>query len=277
MPPIRSQKVKQTQQTRTAISVDIKKEICEFILANPDRKQGDIASFFNKKYTDLNIQRTTINKIWKNKEKWLSVLSTSQSSPTGLPLSDMILQQKGLEFAKMFNVEDKLKCFKNFNKSAFPVTYRANSKAWIRSDIFLKWLNHFDYYFRTLNQKILLFINNVSSHFNPKRFEKNNDEISILPSGNIKDVDDVNNNGDNINSDLSKLERLLDELPEDSDNLLEYFQMLDKEISIEEILTDKQIINFIKHDETKKAVDSLKIFINYFKQQVDDDFNINDL
>ncbi|GBC05304.1 hypothetical protein RclHR1_06170008 [Rhizophagus clarus] len=74
----------------------------------------------------------------------------------------------------------------------------------------------------------------------------------ILPSGNIKDVDDVNNNGDNINSDLSKLERLLDELPEDSDNLLEYFQMLDKEISIEEILTDKQIINFIKHDESEK-------------------------
>ncbi|GBC05305.1 hypothetical protein RclHR1_06170009 [Rhizophagus clarus] len=98
MPPIRSQKVKQTQQTRTAISVDIKKEICEFILANPDRKQGDIASFFNKKYTDLNIQRTTINKIWKNKEKWLSVLSTSQSSrifcqhPVQFPEVDKAMQ-----------------------------------------------------------------------------------------------------------------------------------------------------------------------------------------
>ncbi|GES73009.1 hypothetical protein RCL_jg2073.t1 [Rhizophagus clarus] len=57
MPPIHSQKVKQTQQTRIAISVDIKKKIY------------------------LNVQKiTTINKIWKNKEKWLSVLSTSQSS-----------------------------------------------------------------------------------------------------------------------------------------------------------------------------------------------------
>ncbi|GBB94841.1 hypothetical protein RclHR1_24210002 [Rhizophagus clarus] len=64
-------------------------------------------------------------------------------------------------------------------------------------------------------------------------------KTGILPSGNIKDVDDVNNNGDDINLDLSELERLLDELPEDSDNLLEYFQMLDKEISTKEILTDE--------------------------------------
>ncbi|GBC28751.2 tigger transposable element-derived protein 6-like [Rhizophagus irregularis DAOM 181602=DAOM 197198] len=105
------------------------------MVANPNIKQSDVASFFNEKYIGLNIQRTTINKIWKNKQKWLSVLSTSQFSHTfhqrsvqfpevdkamqiwtsqaiaaGLPLSDMILQQKGLEFAKMFNMDDKLKC-----------------------------------------------------------------------------------------------------------------------------------------------------------------------
>lgn len=135
MPPIRSQKTNLSQQTRTAISINIKKEICEFMVANPNITQSNVASFFNEKYTGLNIQRTTINKIWKDKQKWLSVLSTSQSSHTfrqrsvqfpevdkamqiwtsqaisaGLPLSDMILQQKGLEFAKMFNIEDKLKC-----------------------------------------------------------------------------------------------------------------------------------------------------------------------
>ncbi|GBB94569.1 hypothetical protein RclHR1_23820002 [Rhizophagus clarus] len=118
-------------------------------------------------------------------------------------------------------------------------------------------------------------------------------KTGILPSGNIEDVD-VNNNSDNINSDLSELESLLDDT-EDSDNLLEYFQMLDKEISTEEILTDEQII---KYDESEKdkddddddddddviplvpaknAVDSLKIFIDYFEQQVDDNFNFNDL
>ncbi|GBB96058.1 hypothetical protein RclHR1_26750001 [Rhizophagus clarus] len=109
----------------------------------------------------------------------------------------------------------------------------------------------------------------------------------IFPSGNIENIDDVNNNSDDINLDLSELERLLDELLEDSDNLLEYFQMFNNEISTEKILTDEQIINFIKHDKSeknkdddnnddnnndviplvsaKKAVDSLKIFIDYFE------------
>jgi len=35
---------------------------------------------------------------------------TSQAVATGLPLTDMILQQKGLEFARMLNIEDQLKC-----------------------------------------------------------------------------------------------------------------------------------------------------------------------
>ena len=130
MPPIRKLK-----QTRTAISIDIKKEICEYILANPSVKQAAVALYFNEKYAGSNIQRTTVNKTWKNREKWLSILTTSRTSHTfrqrpvqfpevdkamqiwtsqavaaGLPLSDMILQQKGLKFAKMLNIEDQLKC-----------------------------------------------------------------------------------------------------------------------------------------------------------------------
>jgi hypothetical protein len=49
----------------------------------------------------------------------------------------------------------------------------------MRSDIFIEWLNHLDYYFRTLNRKILLIIDNAGSHFNPKRFEKNDDDDEI--------------------------------------------------------------------------------------------------
>lgn len=129
MPPI------QLKRTRTAISFDIKREICEYMVTNPNVNQGGVASFFNKKYQKLNIDRTTINKIWKSREKWLSVLSTSQTShifrhrsvqfpeldkamqiwtsqaiADGVPLTDMILQQKGLEFAKTLNIEDQLKC-----------------------------------------------------------------------------------------------------------------------------------------------------------------------
>jgi DDE superfamily endonuclease len=76
------------------------------------------------------------------------------------------------------------RCFKNINKSALPVIYRANSKAWMRSDIFIEWLEHLDYYFRTMNRKVLLLIDNAGSHFNSKRFENNDDDDEISESDN---------------------------------------------------------------------------------------------
>src|SRR4051794_29244793 len=66
------------------------------------------------------------------------------------------------------------RCFKNLNKLALPVTYRANSKAWMRSDIFVEWIKDLDYYFRTMERKILLLVDNTGSHFNPKIFEEDN-------------------------------------------------------------------------------------------------------
>ena len=46
----------------------------------------------------------------------------------------------------------------------------------MRSDIFIEWLNHLDYYFRTMGRKILLLIDNAGSHFNPKRLEKDDEQ-----------------------------------------------------------------------------------------------------
>ena len=46
----------------------------------------------------------------------------------------------------------------------------------MRSDIFIEWLEHLDYYFRTMNRKVLLLVDNARSHFNSKRFENNNEE-----------------------------------------------------------------------------------------------------
>ena len=57
--PIHSQKKK----IRTAISIEIKKEICEYMMKNPNIKQASVAIFFNEKYAELDINRTTINKI----------------------------------------------------------------------------------------------------------------------------------------------------------------------------------------------------------------------
>lgn len=52
--------------------------------------------------------------------------------------------------------------------------YRANSKAWMRSDIFIEWLKYLDNYFHIKNKKVLLLIDNAGSHLNSKRFEPNN-------------------------------------------------------------------------------------------------------
>ena len=132
MPSI--QKIKKTR-IRTAISLNIKKEICEYMQVNTDVKQGDVALFFNTKYQELNIDRTAVNKIWKDREKWLAILPNlqtlqtfrqrpvhfpeldkasqiwiSQAIAVGFPLTDLILQQKGLEFGKMLNIKEQLKC-----------------------------------------------------------------------------------------------------------------------------------------------------------------------
>ena len=61
MAPIRLEKT--AKKTHTAISIDIKKEICEYMIANPDVNQSAVALFFNIKYAELNIQRTSVNKI----------------------------------------------------------------------------------------------------------------------------------------------------------------------------------------------------------------------
>uniref|UniRef100_U9UN15 DDE-1 domain-containing protein n=1 Tax=Rhizophagus irregularis (strain DAOM 181602 / DAOM 197198 / MUCL 43194) TaxID=747089 RepID=U9UN15_RHIID len=74
------------------------------ICSEKSKNTRNIALFFNEKYQDLNIDRTTI-KLEKVMQIW-----TSQATAAGLPLSNSILQLKGIEFAKLLNIEDQLKC-----------------------------------------------------------------------------------------------------------------------------------------------------------------------
>ena len=46
----------------------------------------------------------------------------------------------------------------------------------MRSDIFLEWLNYIDNWFRTIDRKILLLIDNAGSHFNSKIFEDSSED-----------------------------------------------------------------------------------------------------
>jgi hypothetical protein len=48
----------------------------------------------------------------------------------------------------------------------------------MKSDIFVEWLHHLDNWFRIMDQKILLLIDNAGSHFNPKTFDKDNSDLS---------------------------------------------------------------------------------------------------
>ncbi|CAB5372344.1 unnamed protein product [Rhizophagus irregularis] len=119
-------------------------------------------------------------------------------------------------------------------------------------------------------------------------------KTGILPSSDCI-IDDVNMQGIELNE-LDELNEInLDLLPE-ADDLREYFHMLDHDIPTEEHLTDEQIINLlqdegnesnsegdISDDEEamlvteKKGVEALKTFINYFEQQNDPEFNIDEL
>ena len=68
--------------------------------------------------------------------------------------------------------------------------YRANSKAWMRSDIFIEWLHNLDNYFRVVDRKILLLIDNAGSHFNSKVLNLSEEEND--------DNDDNGDDGDDI-------------------------------------------------------------------------------
>src|SRR5688572_26991573 len=80
------------------------------------------------------------------------------------------------------------RCFANINKSTLPVTYRANSKAWMRSDIFIEWLNYHDRFFRTMDRKVVLLIDNAGSHFNPKQLEQSNENLAVVNDHNEETI-----------------------------------------------------------------------------------------
>ena len=60
MPPIRQLKPK---QRRSAISDEVKRQICEWKMANKNKCHVDIANYFNEVYPNLTINRSIILKI----------------------------------------------------------------------------------------------------------------------------------------------------------------------------------------------------------------------
>ena len=58
----------------------------------------------------------------------------------------------------------KPRCFKNTNMQTLPVTYKAQNKAWMTSDIFLDWVKAFNERMRRQQRKVILFLDNAPAH-----------------------------------------------------------------------------------------------------------------
>jgi len=66
-------------KTRSRLSIENKREICEYARRHPNVKHSDMANYFNEKF-NLTIDRSTVSKILLKKEKWLTNKQTSKNS-----------------------------------------------------------------------------------------------------------------------------------------------------------------------------------------------------
>lgn len=56
------------------------------------------------------------------------------------------------------------RCFKNINIKSLPVEYQNQKKAWMNEDLFSAWLRDWDRQLRAQNRRILLLLDNATSH-----------------------------------------------------------------------------------------------------------------
>ena len=132
--------VPSAKRTRTAISEDIKQQICVYFTKpeNKNKTQQQVADYFNQQNQDLHIDLSTISKILGKKAKWLAVALTSASTKTfrhrevkhsqvekaiglwvenananNLPVSEMMIKEKALFFAQEFNIPHENISFSN--------------------------------------------------------------------------------------------------------------------------------------------------------------------
>src|SRR5262245_4691736 len=110
-------------KTRSRLSDLQRKQIYEYAKKNPNAKHQEIAEVFNNKYSGLQLERSTITKILKKREVYKSIededaaenrfrqrnvkfptlelamsVWVQQMTAAGMPLSDQLLKEKGMEF-----------------------------------------------------------------------------------------------------------------------------------------------------------------------------------
>ena len=133
MSPIRPKQ----KQHRSAISDDVKRQICEWSTANKNKRHEDIANHFNEVYPNLKIERSTISKILAQSDRWKAI-NTEDSAQTfrhkevkfpvlehamslwvenvtagGVILTDLLIKEKAKIFAEAFNIQESDLNFSN--------------------------------------------------------------------------------------------------------------------------------------------------------------------
>lgn len=105
---------------KTIINDKLRKEICLHAQKYPHLTQEQLAEFFNTKYESFNLKQSTISRLLKNKQHWLSVeinhndnivkhrspknqdlhhalyMWILQALESGIIITDAIIKQKGI-------------------------------------------------------------------------------------------------------------------------------------------------------------------------------------
>ena len=71
--------------------------------------------------------------------------------------------------------------FSGVNISRLPVTWKSSSKAWMNTTIFTEWLEQINRKMRQQKRKIMLFMDNVSSHVGSDALGLSNVTVKFLP------------------------------------------------------------------------------------------------
>ena len=75
----------------------------------------------------------------------------------------------------------KPRCFGKIKSESLPVVWRANEKAWMTLNLFQEWLSSYNHRLLHENRRILLFVDNSSTHNITNSSDLKNVELIFLP------------------------------------------------------------------------------------------------
>lgn len=129
---------------------------------------------FNMDETGL-FYRDTYNKSYKVKGDTCSSGKRSKDRVTVVCCANLLGEKEQI---LLIGKSANPRCFKNTKIASLPVIYKNNKKAWMTSIIFEDWVKSFDKKMKRQGRKVILFMDNGSSHVNIKL---SNVKMQFLP------------------------------------------------------------------------------------------------